>query len=62
MGNEQRYFYDYYMICCGPLSLPTRVAYHEGAERAFAADGSFDTSLARSGKISRSIFEKSKAS
>jgi hypothetical protein len=62
MGNEQRYFYDYYMICCGPLSLPTRVAYHEGAERAFAADGSFDTALVRSGKVSRSIFEKSKAS
>ncbi len=19
MGNERRYFYDYYMLCCGPL-------------------------------------------
>ena len=21
MGNERRYFYDYYMLCCGPLPL-----------------------------------------
>ena len=21
MGNERRYFYDYYMLCCGPLAL-----------------------------------------
>jgi hypothetical protein len=39
MGNERRYFYDYYMLCCGPLSL---VDWVDGAERAvarFAADG-----------------------
>jgi hypothetical protein len=41
MGNEQRYFYDYFMICCGPVSLRQRAASHEGAVAAFAADGSF---------------------
>ena len=25
MGNERRYFYDYYMLCCGPVALPDRV-------------------------------------
>ena len=26
MGNERRYFYDYYMLCCGPIALTDRVA------------------------------------
>jgi hypothetical protein len=42
MANEQRYFYDYYMICCGPVPLPQRVAFPEGAVAAFAPDGAFD--------------------
>jgi hypothetical protein len=39
MGNERRYFYDYYMLCCGPLSLADRVENPERAVAAFAEDG-----------------------
>ncbi len=39
MGNERRYFYDYYMLCCGPLSLADRVENQERAVAAFAQDG-----------------------
>ena len=66
MGNEQRYFYDYYMICCGPISLPQRVVYHDGAVEAFAPDGAFDPARVETGKQSKSEVgksrEKSKAS
>jgi hypothetical protein len=57
-GNEQRYFYDYYMICCGPVPLPARVVYHEGAVDAFAPDGSFNAALVETGRPSQSIFAK----
>lgn len=40
MGNERRYFYDYYMLCCGPLALGDRVEDPDRAVSAFAADGS----------------------
>jgi hypothetical protein len=40
MGNEKRYFYDYYMICCGPLRLETRVLRPETVVPSFAPDGS----------------------
>ncbi len=40
MGNERRYFYDYYMLCCGPIALVDRVEYPDQAVAAFAADGS----------------------
>ncbi|HEY1981557.1 MAG TPA: hypothetical protein VGH13_15890, partial [Xanthobacteraceae bacterium] len=40
MGNERRYFYDYYMLCCGPIALADRVENPDGAVTAFAADGS----------------------
>jgi hypothetical protein len=39
MGNERRYFYDYYMLCCGPFALRDRVDYPEQAVAAFAEDG-----------------------
>ena len=39
MGNERRYFYDYYMLCCGPLQLVEWVDKADGAVAAFAADG-----------------------
>jgi len=39
MGNERRYFYDYYMLCCGPIALADRVEYPEQAVAAFGADG-----------------------
>jgi hypothetical protein len=41
MGNEKRYFYDYYMICCGPLRLERRVLKPETVVPSFAPDGSF---------------------
>ncbi len=56
MGNEQRYFYDYYMVCCGPVALPQRVVYHEGAVEAFAPDGSFRPEAVETGRKSASIF------
>ncbi|HWV53218.1 hypothetical protein [Pseudorhodoplanes sp.] len=40
MGNEKRYFYDYYMICCGPLRFETRVLKPETVVPRFAPDGS----------------------
>jgi hypothetical protein len=39
MGNERRYFYDYYMLCCGPIALPERVANPDQTVSAFGADG-----------------------
>ena len=39
MGNERRYFYDYYMLCCGPLTLPQWVEHPDRAVAAFATDG-----------------------
>jgi len=41
MGNERRYFYDYHMLCCGPIPLADRVANTDRAMSAFAADGTF---------------------
>lgn len=39
MGNERRYFYDYYMLCCGPIALSDRIEHPDQAVAAFAADG-----------------------
>ncbi len=39
MGNQKRYFYDYFMVCCGPLRLEQRVLKPETIVPAFAADG-----------------------
>jgi hypothetical protein len=39
MGNERRYFYDYYMLCCGPIALADRVEYPDQSIAAFGADG-----------------------
>jgi len=39
MGNERRYFYDYYMLCCGPLPLAEWVDNPDRAVATFAADG-----------------------
>ena len=58
MGNEQRYFYDYYMILGGPVPLPERVLYHEGVVKAFAADGTFDPGLVETGPQSKSNSEQ----
>ena len=39
MGNERRYFYDYYMLCCGPISLIQRVTNSDAAVVAFSSEG-----------------------
>ena len=39
MGNERRYFYDYYMLCCGPIPLIERIANSDAAVAVFSADG-----------------------
>jgi hypothetical protein len=39
MGNERRYFYDYYMLCCGPIALKDRVEYPDQTVAVFGADG-----------------------
>jgi hypothetical protein len=39
-ANSKRYFYDYFMVCCGPFALPTRVKYADRMVAAIAADGS----------------------
>ncbi len=44
MGNERRYFYDYYMLCCGPISLADRVADPDEVVAAFAANGALPNS------------------
>jgi len=45
MGNERRYFYDYYMLCCGPIALVDRVATPDWAVAVFAADGALETQV-----------------
>jgi hypothetical protein len=49
MGNERRYFYDYYMLCCGPIALRDRVDDPDGAVAAFAADGALIGARAEEG-------------
>jgi hypothetical protein len=41
MGNDKRYFYDYFMVCCGPFRLQTR-ADHPERVTTFSADGALD--------------------
>jgi hypothetical protein len=38
-ANTKRYFYDYFMICCGPFDLATRVKYPDLMVDAFDPDG-----------------------
>lgn len=41
-GNERRYFYDFFMMCCGPLRLQYRVECPaDEAVVAFASDGTY---------------------
>lgn len=41
MGNDRRYFYDYFMVCCGPFRLMTR-ADHPERVTAFSAIGALE--------------------
>jgi len=45
MGNERRYFYDYYMLCCGPIALRDRVEQPDWAVTAFAPNGALQPDL-----------------
>jgi hypothetical protein len=42
MGNEKRYFYDYYLTCCGPLALAVAVAAEGRLTALFGPDGALD--------------------
>jgi len=42
MGNDKRYFYDYYLVCCGPLPFETLVSAHERLTSLFDPDGVVD--------------------
>lgn len=53
MGNEKRYFYDYYMICCGPLRLETRVLKPETIVASFTPDGALKIDEQPAGSQSR---------
>ncbi len=44
LANGRRYFYDFFMICCGPLSLYNRVQANRESVDAFAPDGTIRTS------------------
>lgn len=44
MGNEVRYFYDYFQICCGPAPLARRVADRDRLLDAFAEGGGYNAS------------------
>jgi len=50
MGNERRYFYDYYMLCCGPIALADRIENPDRAVAAFGDDGSLIGGLANDAK------------
>ena len=39
MGNERRYYYDYYMLTGGPITLADRVENPDAAVAAFTAEG-----------------------
>jgi hypothetical protein len=49
MPNGKRYFYDFYQICFGPLTLRQRVALGDRAVAAFARDGSLKAGAGRGG-------------
>jgi len=40
MGNDKRYFYDYFMICCGPFRFETRLRDPDSMTAAIGPDGS----------------------
>lgn len=42
MGNDKRYFYDYYLTCCGPLAFAVAVAAKEQVTMLFGSDGALD--------------------
>jgi hypothetical protein len=46
MGNELRYFYDYFQICCGPVPLARRVEQRDRLLEAFTEDGSYEDAKA----------------
>jgi len=43
MGNDKRYFYDYFMICCGPFRFSTRLRETELMTAGIGADGTLNT-------------------
>lgn len=50
-ANAQRYFYDYFMVACGPFSLRARVKFPDLMTEAFDADGRLVSEPRQTGKI-----------
>lgn len=50
MPNSRRYFYDFYLICFGPMSLAGRVALNRYATAAIGDDGSYRPVVLPSGR------------
>ncbi len=46
MGNELRYFYDYYQIICGPAPLSLRVSARDKLVDAFSENGGYNAEAA----------------
>jgi len=47
MPNSRRYFYDFYLICFGPMPLADRLALDRRAIEAIADDGSYRPAMRR---------------
>jgi hypothetical protein len=48
MPNSSRYFYDFYLICFGPMPLSERVRLYRQASEAIGEDGSYRRVASRS--------------
>jgi hypothetical protein len=50
MPNGRRHYFDFYMICFGPMPLALRTELADGATAAFGMDGSYHVSAKRGGQ------------
>ncbi len=41
MANDRRYFYDFFMICCGPVAIEARAKFPDAMVGLFGDDGSY---------------------
>lgn len=46
MANDRRYFYDFFMICCGPVTIEARANFPDAMVGLFGDDGSYLGSVA----------------
>lgn len=55
MPNSRRYFYDFYLICFGPMSLADRVILHRRATAAIGEDGSYQPVAPTAGRAGMQV-------